>query len=418
MKIWNFGSINIDIRYEVSEIVCPGQTLSAWNRSIAHGGKGLNQSVAIARAGVTVSHIGKIGQDGVWLRDFLSDSGVDTFFVDDIVETPTGHAVIQVASSGENSIVLFPGANVTFPTDDSTDDIYGKILDKASSDDWVLLQNETNCVAEAIAAARQRGLKVAFNAAPADNKTRDLPLDRVNLLIVNEGELERISGQPSIEEGLAELKKSLPETSVIVTLGAKGCRYQFQDDRICIPSDPVPVVDTTGAGDTFVGYFLAEFASTGNVAQSLRLASRAAGISVSRIGAASSIPFRSEVERDLCLYGWYNEIGYRDATELRTGVRVLYEEDRLLPEIDEEYDRIPENPYEVSPRGFVKIDPDSGWIDPRNRRRRIYCASVDDVLSPTEVLPTELLSQTKVSFVGGSGVSIQCIVDILQQMDT
>jgi ribokinase len=142
MKIWNFGSINIDLVYRVPSIVKPGETLSASERNVFPGGKGLNQSVAIARAGFQVSHVGKIGRDGTWLKEILSDAGVDTSFLE-VRDVPTGHAVIQVDPNGENSIVLFPGANVTF----EEEEIYS-ILNRAAPDDWILLQNETNFVRE------------------------------------------------------------------------------------------------------------------------------------------------------------------------------------------------------------------------------------------------------------------------------
>lgn len=292
MKIWNFGSINIDLVYQVPHIVTPGETLAALERNTSLGGKGLNQSVAIARSGSVVSHVGKIGQDGDWLREFLRDEGVDTSFVE-VGETPTGQAIIQVDLHGENAIVLFPGANVTFQREEIS-----SILEMADSDDWVLLQNETNCVSEIITAAEQRGLKVAFNAAPAptNNDIGLLPLESLNLLIVNEDELTRITGTASVESGLAELRERFSDTRVIVTRGERGCIFQFQENQIRILAEDVEeVVDTTGAGDTFVGYFLAEFASTGNVELALRFATCAAAISVTRSGAADSIPFRREV---------------------------------------------------------------------------------------------------------------------------
>jgi ribokinase len=292
MKIWNFGSINIDLVYRVPHIVTPGETLSALERNTSPGGKGLNQSVAIARSGSVVSHVGRIGQDGNWLQEFLSESGVDTSFVH-VTATETGHAIIQVDQHSENAIVLFPGANVIFITEEIS-----SILEMAASDDWVLLQNETNCVNEIITEAAQRGLKVAFNAAPAptDDDISLLPLEMLSLLIVNEGELERITGTASVESGLAEVGGLFPDTRAIVTRGGDGCIYQFQEEQIRIPAEDVEeVVDTTGAGDTFVGYFLAEFASTENVEWALRFATCAAAISVTRSGAAESIPFRHEV---------------------------------------------------------------------------------------------------------------------------
>ncbi len=297
MRIWNFGSINIDLVYKVLNIVRAGETISALECNISPGtpgGKGLNQSVAIARAGSEVCHVGRIGSDGGWLKDFLGESGVDTSFVK-VGDTKTGHAIIQIDPHGENAIVLFPGANRAFLPEEIS-----STLSNATAGDWVLLQNETNCVSEIITAAAQRGLKVAFNAAPAP--TGDIsqhPLEQLDLLIVNKGELQTITETASVDSGLAVLKSRYPNTRAIVTRGGDGCIYQFQEERIEIPAEDVEVENTTGAGDTFVGYFLAEFASTGNVEWALRLATYAAAISVTQPGAADSIPFRREVLRSI-----------------------------------------------------------------------------------------------------------------------
>jgi ribokinase len=294
MKIWNFGSINTDIVYDVKHIVTATETLAASARNTFPGGKGLNQSVAISRAGSTVFHVGRIGPEpeGNELKNFLGESGVDTSLVE-VRNIPTGHAIIQVDRRGENAIVLFPGANKTFLTTEISSILSN---DKVTEGDWVLLQNETNCVNEIITEAAQKGLKVAFNFAPAEKDPEKIDaLKKLDLLFVNEGELQTITGTASVESGLAELRSSCPNTRVVVTLGADGSIYQFQEERIEIPAEDVEVSNTTGAGDTFVGYFLAEFASTGDADSALRFATCAAAISVTRSGAADSIPFRSEV---------------------------------------------------------------------------------------------------------------------------
>ena len=158
MQILNFGSLNIDHVYNVDHFVAPGETLCSADYKINAGGKGLNQSIALARAGVATLHAGMIGKDGIFLRDLLESSGVNVDHVM-IGDCPTGHAIIQVEkTSGENSILLYSGANTKIPTDRML-----HIMQKMPKNSWLLLQNEINDIPFLIENAKACSLKVAIN---------------------------------------------------------------------------------------------------------------------------------------------------------------------------------------------------------------------------------------------------------------
>lgn len=289
MRVYNFGSLNIDRVYSTDHFVRPGETLSCTKYSEFAGGKGLNQSVALARAGVAVCHIGKIGKDGIFLKDLLAGDGVD---VTNIFTTdePTGHAVIQVDSSAENAILLFGGANQSITQDEIERGLKG-----SSKGDWLLLQNEINRLDEIMRFAADKGLKVFFNPAPMTSEIRSLPLDIVNWLIVNELEGEMITGQQSAEKILETAIARFPDISILLTLGSKGVHFADKAQRLFIPAEQVTPIDTTGAGDTFIGYFIAEISTGSSVKQAMLTANRAAAFCVTRPGAATSIPYRNEL---------------------------------------------------------------------------------------------------------------------------
>jgi len=291
MPIFNFGSLNVDDVYQVDHIVRPGETLAASSYRTFPGGKGNNQSVALARAGASVVHVGAVGPDGRWLVDLLTDAGIDTRFVQ-VSEQPTGRAQIQLDRHGQNSIVLFGGANQTLGPQSIRD-----ALRHCAAGDWVLTQNETSGVADLLEQARRLGIPVAFNPAPLGPEVLTYPLEAVRLLILNETEAEALAGCPgSPDEWLSTLTSRYPDAAVLMTLGAEGAVYQSATEgRIRVSGQRVKVVDTTAAGDTFVGYFLAARLAGRPVAEALDLANRAAAIAVTRPGALPSIPYGKEV---------------------------------------------------------------------------------------------------------------------------
>ena len=290
-KLLNVGSLNVDLVYCVPHIVRPGQTLAALGRERFAGGKGLNQSIAAARAGLRTLHLGRIGRDGLWLRDALAEAGVDVGHVAVDDEHPTGHALIQVSAGGENAILVDAGANGRL--DPAA--VAAVLADAAEPGDWALFQNETNGVAQLLAAAADAGLKIAFNPAPMTAAAAEYPLDRVDLLVVNETEAEALSGEADPRRAAALLPAKV-RGEVVVTAGAAGA-FVCAGGRVQhVPALAAQVVDTTAAGDTFIGYLLAGLAEGMSLADAAGLGCAAAAIGVGRAGASPSVPARTEVD--------------------------------------------------------------------------------------------------------------------------
>lgn len=291
MKICNIGSLNLDYVYQVDHFVQPGETLQSGRRSVFPGGKGLNQSIALARAGASVLHAGRIGPEGESLRALLKEAGADTRLVE-TVEIPTGHAVIQVTPSGENCILLFGGANQSL-----TSSYLDTVFQSCEEGDLLLLQNETNLLNEILTRAKEKNISVALNPSPFDDSLKDLPLEAVRWFLINEIEGKALTGKESPEEIGASLRQAYPSCAVVLTLGSRGVYYEDEKTALRVPSVPVQAVDTTAAGDTFTGYFLASLCAGLSSEQALRRACLAASIAVTRPGAAPSIPWLAEVQK-------------------------------------------------------------------------------------------------------------------------
>jgi len=285
MKILNMGSLNLDKVYSVESFVQPGQTIVASNYGVFCGGKGLNQTIAIARAGVPVYHAGMIGLDGGILRNILRDCGANLRFLW-CAECDSGHAVIQVNSTGQNCIIVYGGANRLI-----NEKNVNEALSALSPGDILLTQNETSGVAYAIETAHEKGVKVAFNPSPITPQLLSFPLELVDLFILNEIEGKELSGCAGTnEEILSALGARFPNAEFVLTIGEKGAYYKKGREIYKQSAFPVAVVDTTAAGDTFCGYYLAAQAKNYTPSEALLIASRAAAISVGRSGAAVSIP--------------------------------------------------------------------------------------------------------------------------------
>lgn len=292
MKILNFGSLNIDIVYEVDHLVRPGETISSKNRRIFAGGKGLNQSIALARAGAFVVHAGAVGaEDGRFLTDILSANEVDTRWIKVLEGEPSGHAIIQVDQSAQNNIILYGGTNQLIEEEQIT-----ATLAHFESGDYLVLQNEISNLEKLIDLAHARGMKIILNPSPLDEKIQALDLKKIDYLILNEIEAGDITGETETEAVLLKFRTEYPELKVVLTLGSDGAVYQDQTQRLKQPAFPVEAVDTTAAGDTFTGYFIAAMSRDASIQEALRLASKAASISVTRKGAEASIPRQTEVE--------------------------------------------------------------------------------------------------------------------------
>lgn len=283
MAVFNLGSINADHVYRVAHLPRPGETLAARALSTGLGGKGANMSVAAARAASHVRHLGAVGADGRWAVERLMEYGVDTRHIA-VLDVATGHAVINVDDAGENAIVLFPGANQAIGADQ-----IGAALVEAATGDTLLLQNETCNQRFAAETGSKLGLRVAYAAAPFEAQAVADVLPFTDLLVLNEVEAEQLCRASGLEIG------ELGVADVVVTLGARGCRWIGAGGVRDFAAEQVRAVDTTGAGDTFTGYLVAALDQGQPMAQAIGLAMRAAALMVTRAGTADVIPDLAEV---------------------------------------------------------------------------------------------------------------------------
>ncbi len=293
MKILNFGSLNIDHVYEVPYFLHPGETLSSTKYSSYPGGKGLNQSIAMAKAGSRVYHAGKTGPDSEILIRALQESGVDTTFLDTTGRV-TGHAIIQVAPSGENCILLHGGSNREISREH-----IDRVFTFLQADDILVLQNEINNLQYIVSQAKEKHIPVAFNPSPIDDDLKNMDLSGITWLIMNEIEGAELSGSSDPEIMTKRLLEQYPDMKIILTLGNQGAIYEDRLLRLKQPVFHAEVKDTTAAGDTFTGYFISGIASGRSIKEAMEIASRAAAITVSRAGASSSIPAREEIVPEL-----------------------------------------------------------------------------------------------------------------------
>jgi ribokinase len=290
MKILNYGSLCIDHVYSVPYFVKPGETLSCTNYERHPGGKGLNQSLALANAGADVWHAGMVGNDGVWLKELLTEAGVTTELIR-VTDTPSGHALIQVNPKGENAIVICGGANRTVEKEDLQE-----VFAHCSKGDCLLLQNEISSMPEIMKTAKSLSMRIAFNAAPITSQVLDYPLECVDLFILNEVEGEALSAEQDPQLIIKRLTERYPHAGVVLTLGEQGAIYGDPDRVVHRDAFKVEALDSTGAGDTFTGFFLAGWLGGQTIEQCLEVACKAAAICVTRMGAATSIPSEADIE--------------------------------------------------------------------------------------------------------------------------
>ena len=289
MKVLNFGSVNIDITYRVPHFVRPGETLSARSVTRNAGGKGFNQSVALSRAGCEVYHAGHIGEDGAFLLELCRQYGVRTDYLTQ-VDVPTGNAVIQVDDDGANCILLYGGAN------QAMDEAFiREVLSRFDAGDLLVLQNEINCMNRLMALAHEAGLKIAINPAPMNDAIAKESLALADWIILNETEARDLIGVEEPFAQLEALKESFPYSSFLLTLGVRGAICQTNGKICTLGSCKVDAVDTTAAGDTFAGFFLAELVNGKTPEEALLTATRASALAVMRHGAAQSVPAMEEV---------------------------------------------------------------------------------------------------------------------------
>lgn len=289
MKVLNFGSLNLDYVYQVESILIPGETQASKSRQIFCGGKGLNQSIALAKAGIPVYHAGLIGEGGEPLLEVCKENGVNTEFIRQILG-PCGHTVIQVDRNGQNCILLFGGSNRSM-----TKKFVDSVLDSFDEGDIILLQNEINELDYIIDRAYKKKMMVILNPSPFDSALEKCDLTKISLFLMNEIEGFQITGEKAPDRILAKVKELYPKAKVVLTLGGDGSVYQDETGIYRQGIFKVKAVDTTAAGDTFTGYFISSIIDGMPVQDGLKLAAKASAIAVSRPGATASIPVRSEV---------------------------------------------------------------------------------------------------------------------------
>jgi ribokinase len=290
------GSLNADLVVRTPRFPQPGETISGEDLHVIPGGKGANQAVAAARHGTQVSMLGRVGRDdfGDFLLENLKSNSVDSRYVrrDD---ASTGTAIIIVDSSGQNSIVISPGANGQVTEQD---------MENASFPDFKLLLLQLEIPIPAVLAAarraRENGLGVILNPAPAGDLPEEL-IALTDFLIPNETELGLLSGMEVPDIASAELAaKSLLERGVgtiIVTLGSKGALIVTANQVTHVETFKVDVVDTTAAGDSFIGGFAYKLLESGDLQEAVRYGCACGALATTKFGAQPSLPTREEVER-------------------------------------------------------------------------------------------------------------------------
>lgn len=289
-KILNFGSLNIDKIYGLDHIVKEGETISASSYDEGMGGKGLNQSIALKRAGADPIHAGFVGEDdGDILLDYMAENEID--FLVKKVSGKSGHAIIQVDKNAKNSIIVEAGANKNI--DKSYID---QVLAEFDEGDYLLLQNEISNLQYIVDMASKKKMKIFLNPSPVDETIKTIDFNKIDSLILNETEAYELSGCENSDEIIDYFRKNYKDLNLLLTLGKDGGIYSSKDKEIKFSSFKTHAIDTTGAGDTFLGYFLASISKGADLEKSLNIASLAAGLACSKSGAANSIPSLKEVE--------------------------------------------------------------------------------------------------------------------------
>jgi ribokinase len=294
-KIVVVGSFNTDLTAYTERMPRPGETVIGQKFVTGPGGKGSNQAVAAARLGADVTFVGRVGQDvfaeigmKIWREE-----GINTDFVVRDPDNATGVAPIWVDSAGENMIIVVPGANLTVSTAD-----VDAAADVIAAADVLIVQLEINfdALSHALQVAKSHGVRTILNPAPAGVISRDV-LALADFLTPNETELEVLSGKSGVDiDAAARSLLTAEQQTAVVTLGAQGAHWVNRSGSGSIPTFPVEVVDTTGAGDAFNGGFAVALAEGRTLEEAIRFGNATAALSVTRPGTAPSMPSREEVE--------------------------------------------------------------------------------------------------------------------------
>lgn len=293
MKVLNIGSMNLDYVYNVDHIVKQGETESSNSLNTFLGGKGMNQSVALAKAGVKVYQGGMIGNDGQIFINTLNEYGVNTKYIKQI-EEKTGHAIIQIDKNAQNCILLFGGANQLL-----TEEYIDFVLNDFGTDDILLLQNEVNNMPYIVNKGYEKGMKIILNPSPFNEKLKEVDMKKISIFLLNKVEGEQITGFKNPEEIIDKMLEMFKNAQIVLTLGKDGAIYADKNNRYFQSAFNVNAVDTTAAGDTFTGYFISGLVNNMHIPDVLKMSAKASAITVSRAGAAVSIPYKTEVLKAL-----------------------------------------------------------------------------------------------------------------------
>ena len=299
-KIVVLGSINVDIILNIARLPLPGETMAMHDRSTAGGGKGANQAIAAVRAGADTSFIAKIGQDRS--ADFMLDTfkfdGLNIDHVTKDEKAGTGQAYILLDDNGQNSILIYGGANQTITTEDIKN-----AADTIAEADCLITEFETplDAATEAFKIAKENNVLTILNPAPAKTDIPEELLKLTDIIVPNETEAEAITGikvtdQPSMVAAANKLH-TMGIKNVIITVGANGSFYSVDEKTGFVDAYKVNTVDTTAAGDTFIGYLASKLSSDlSNIEEAMKFASKASSITVQTQGAQNSIPHVRDVE--------------------------------------------------------------------------------------------------------------------------
>ena len=292
MKALCFGSLNIDYIYNVDAFVTAEETVHSKGFAKVCGGKGLNQSIALSKTGIRTYIAGSVSSSGEMLTKYCRKFGVDTTFVNERSPVETGHAIIQVDASGQNCILLYGGANQSIDTSQ-----VDAVLMHFGKGDYIILQNEISNIGYIMRRAYEKGLVIVFNPSPINGSIKTYPLELVNIFIMNRVEGTALSGCGSedYETMVTAISEQFPGSRILLTLGNRGSIYKYKDLIWKQGIFDIPVVDSTGAGDTFTGYFISRIMSGECIRSAMETAAKASAIAVSRKGASESIPYLEEV---------------------------------------------------------------------------------------------------------------------------
>ncbi len=291
MRIIVLGSVNIDYTYSVNHITAPKESQASTDMKTFLGGKGFNQALTLARAGMETKLAAMVGKGGMEMLETVDQPGLDISLVRQ-VDGRSGHCIVQVDDVGQNSVMLYGGANRLIDAA-----FVDEVLADYGKGDVLLVQNEVSSLPYVIDQAYEKGMYIVMNPSPWTDRLKQCGLDKVSLFCLNEMEGRAMTSYVQPGDILLELEHLFPDKEFVLTLGSEGAFYKKGHSQCYHPALKVQVTDSTAAGDVFEGYFLAEHLRGRAPADALHLASYASALAIQHPGAALySAPTRQQVE--------------------------------------------------------------------------------------------------------------------------